>query len=148
MEISVNGEAEVRIAALEKRVRDMEALVRGLTAEMLDIRTITTKTSRKDGERSSQELKPGTVVRGTTIPAPAVSSASPSVSVPADDRVVIRPKGTNQQDAEVGTAEPEMASIMQADGTMKTEPRYGQKKTITSSSGYSSTKKGTPDGNR
>jgi hypothetical protein len=148
MEISVNGEAEVRIAALEKRVRDMEALVKGLTAEMLDLRTITTTKSGKDGERSRQVLQQGTVVRGTTIPAPAGPSASPSVAVPADDRIVIRPKGVSQQDAEVGTAEPEMARIMQADGTMKMEPRYGDKNSINSSSGYSRTKKGAPDGNR
>jgi hypothetical protein len=145
MEISVNGEAEVRIAALERRVRDMEALVRGLTAEMLDLRAIATTTSRKDGDRSPLDLRPGTVVRATTIPAPAGPPASPSVAVPADHRIVIRPRGTNQQDPEVRATEPEMARIMQADGTMKMEPRYGDKNSITSSSGYSRTKKGAPD---
>ena len=148
MEISVNGEAEVRIAALEKRVRDMEALVKGLNAEMLDLKTITSKKSGKDGERNRHELTQETVVRGTTIQAPAGPSASPSVAVSPDERIVIRPKGASHQDAVVGTAEPEMARIMQADGTMKMEPRYGDKNSITSSSGYSRTKKGAPDKNR
>jgi hypothetical protein len=145
MEISVNGEAEVRISALEKRVRDMEALVRGLTAEMLDLRAITATTSRKDGEHRCQELGPETVVPATPIPVPAGPPASPSVPVPPDDRIVIRPRGTNQKNTEVKTEEPEMVRIMQADGTMKMEPRYGDVNSITSSSGYSRPKKGAPD---
>jgi hypothetical protein len=148
MEISVNGEAEVRIAALEKRVRDMEALVKGLTAEMLDLKTITSTKPGKDKERSRQELTQGTVVRGTKIPVPAGPSASPLVAVPPDERIVIRPKGASHQDAVTVTEEPEMARIMQADGTMKMEPRHGDKNSITSSSGYSRTKKGAPEGNR
>jgi hypothetical protein len=142
MEISTTSDADNRIAALEKRVRDLEALVRGLTAELLDLKTVTMMNSRKDGERGSQGLKQGTVVRGTTLPAPAGPSLSPPEAVPADDRIIIRPKGERQQDAGAGTAEPEMARIMQADGTMKLEPRYGNKNSIDSSRGDRRTKKG------
>jgi hypothetical protein len=130
LEISTNGEAEERIAALERRVRDMEALVKGLTAELLDLKTVARGMVRRDGERSGRELKQGTVVRGTTSPALAEPSASPSVDVPAGDRTVIRPKGAGQQDGKDAPAEPAMVRIMQSDGTMKMEPRRGNKKTI------------------
>jgi hypothetical protein len=130
MEITEIVDEEERIAALEKRVRDMEALVKGLTAELLDLKMVAMEKTRQDGERSRQELKKGTVVRGTPSPLLAGPSASPSVAVPADDRTVIRPKGASQQDVPAAPAEPAMVRIMQSDGTMKMEPRRGNKKTI------------------
>jgi hypothetical protein len=142
MEISTTSDADDRIAVLEKKVRDMEALVRGLTAELLDLKTVTMTKSRKGGERSREELKQGTVVRGTTLPATAGQSASQPEAVPADSVTVIRPRGARQQDAPVETAEPKMARIMQADGTMKMEPRYGDKNSIDSSRGDGRTRKG------
>jgi hypothetical protein len=128
MEISTTGEAEDRIAALEKRVRDMDALVRGLTAELLDLKTVTMAMSRDDGERSRQELKRGMVVRSATPPAQEGPSASPSIAVTADGTTVIRPKGTRQQEVTDTPAEPAMVRIMQSDGTMKLEARFGNKK--------------------
>ena len=122
MEILTTGDEDERIAVLEKQVRDMEALVKGLIAELLDLKTVTMAMSRQDGERKRQELKQGTVVTGL--------SASPPVAVSSDDSTVIRPEGVSQQDAPDTPAKPAMARIMQADGTMKMEPRYGNKKTI------------------
>jgi hypothetical protein len=142
MEISTTSDAEDRIAVLEKRMRDMEALVKGLTAELIDLKTVARGMSRQEGERSRQELKKGTVVRGTTLPALDGPSASPSVVVPAEGSIVIRPKGAPRQDAPVAPAEPKMARIMQADGTMKMEPRYGDKNSIDSSKGDGRTRKG------
>ena len=68
MEISTTSNEEERIAALENRVRSMDALVKGLVAEMLDLKTGAMAMSRQDGERSRQELKQGSVVRGTLSP--------------------------------------------------------------------------------
>jgi hypothetical protein len=130
MEIPATSGAEERIAALEKKVRDMEALVKGLTAELLDLKTVAMAMSRQDGERGRKELKQGTVVRGTTPPVPAGPPASPSVAVPSDDRTVVRPKGQSPQDVPDAPAEPAMVRIMQSDGTMKMEPRRGNKRTI------------------
>jgi len=130
MEISANSEAEERIAALERKIRDMEALVRGLTAELLDLKKVTSGISRQDGERSRQDLKKGTVVRGTVAPELAGPSESPSpASAPAEEKVVIRPKGADKQEELSTPAEP-MVRIMQSDGTMKMEPRRGNKKMI------------------
>jgi hypothetical protein len=129
MEISTDNETEERIASLERRIRDMDALVRGLTAELLDLKTMAMAMSRQDAERGRQELKQGTGVRITISPPLAGPSTTPPVEVPADDRtVVIQPKGVSPADAPVATAEPAMVRIMQADGTMKLEPRYGKKK--------------------
>jgi hypothetical protein len=130
MEISANSEAEERIAALERRIRDMEALVRGLTAELLDLKKVAMGISRQDGERSRQDLKKGTVVRGTIAPELAGRSESPSpAAAPADEKVVIRPKGADKQEELNTPAEP-MVRIMQSDGTMKMEPRRGNRKMI------------------
>lgn len=142
MENSTTSDAEDRIAVLEKRMRDMEALVKGLTAELLDLKTVARGMSRQEGERSRQELKKGTVVRSTTPPELAGPSASMPEAVPAESVTVIRPKGAPRQDAPVTPAEPKMARIMQADGTMKMEPRYGDKNSIDSSKGDGRTRKG------
>jgi hypothetical protein len=117
MEITPAGEEEERIAALENRVRNLDALVRGLIAEMLDIKTVAMAFSRQDGERTSQEPEHGTVV--------ATPSASPPVAVAAAGSTVVRSRGSRQKDLPATPAEPRMVRIMQADGTMKMEPRYG-----------------------
>jgi hypothetical protein len=129
-EIPADNGAEERIATLEKRVRDMEALVRGLTAELLDLRAIARTMARQDGNRGPQDQKPGTIVRGTTPLPPAELPETPSAAVPAGDRTVIRPKGAGQPDVPDTPAEPAMVRIMQSDGTMKMEPRRGGRKTI------------------
>jgi hypothetical protein len=54
---------------------------------------------------------------------------------------VIRPKG-RQPDAMAAPAEPAMDMIMQPDGTMKLEPRRGDKDYIVASAGYGRNKKG------
>jgi hypothetical protein len=78
--------------------------------------------SRQDGEDRRQEQKQGTVTTGPP--------ASQPVAVSSDGSTVIRPKGVSRQDVPDTPAEPAMARIMQADGTMKMEIRYGNKKTI------------------
>jgi len=133
MEIASTREEEERIAALEKRVRDMDALVRGLVAEMLDIKTVAMRLSREAGE---QHPEPG---EGLVAASP---SAIPSVPVSSDGSTIIRPK-VRRQDGLPDPAEPAMARIMQSDGTMKMEPRYGDEKTVDSSSGSGCTRKGT-----
>ena len=127
MEISGTGVSEDRIAALEKRLREMEALVKGLIAEFLDFKAVAMTMSRQADERSRQELKQGPVVRGTTSPALAGPSVSFSVAAPADGSTVIRPRGARQPDVPVCPGRAAMVRIMQNDGTMKTgAPPGGQ----------------------
>jgi hypothetical protein len=139
MELSPSRVPEDRIAVLEQEIKDMEALVKGLIAELLDIKAVTRITSRETEERNRQERKWGPIMQATTLPEPA--DPSPFVSVHCDGKTVIRPRGTSQPDLPVAPAEPEMVRIMQTDGTMKLEPRYGETKHIDSSGGYGRNRK-------
>jgi len=132
------GASEDRIAALEKKVKEMEALVKGLTQELLDLKSIAMKMSKQTEERSRQELKRGPIVQQGA--APAVSAAAPSYPS-ASGSTVIRPK-SRAPEAPAAPAEPAMDMIMQPDGTMKLEPRRGDKDYIVASAGYGRNKKG------
>ena len=131
MEPSLSAATEDRIASLEKKVREMEALVKGLTQELLDLKSVAMKMTKQSEERSRQELKRGTIVQSGPAPATA-PAASPS----AGGSTVIRPKGARQAEAPAAPAEPVMDWIMQPDGTMKQEPRRGDKNYIVASAGY------------
>jgi hypothetical protein len=129
---------EDRIATLEKKVREMEALVKGLTQELLDLKSIAMKMSKQTEERSRQELKRGPIVQGTQP-----QSAAPSGGATTSGSTVIRPKGARQAEAPAAPAEPAMDMIMQTDGTMKLEPRRGDTNYIVASAGYGKNKRGT-----
>ena len=126
METGIGAATEDRIAALEKKMREMEALVKGLTQELLDLKSITMKMSKQTDERSRQELR--------RVPA-AQSSADPAPAPSASGSTVIRPKG-RAPETPPAPPEPEMQWIMQPDGTMKQEPRRGDKDYIVASAGY------------
>jgi hypothetical protein len=139
MESSGSGAAsEDRVAALENKVRDMEALVKGLTQELLDLKSIVMKMSKQTDERSRQELKKAQpVAQGAQS---AGAGAAPSGS---GNTVVMRPKSARQAEAEPEVPpEPAMDMIMQTDGTMKLEPRRGDTNYIVARAGYGRDKKG------
>jgi hypothetical protein len=139
LEISGTGAAtEERIVAIEKKMRDMEALVKGLTQELLDLKSIAMKMSKQSEERSRQELKRVQAVAQDTPPQPATTTAASGSS----STVVMR-KGARPSDAPVAPPEPSMDMIMQSDGTMKLEERRGDKNYIVASAGYGKNKKGT-----
>jgi TolA-binding protein len=140
METSLSAATEDRIATLEKKVREMEALVKGLTQELLDLKSVAMKMNKQSEERSRQELKRGTIVAGTASQ-PAAPAAAPSTT----GSTVIRPKGARQAEAPATPAEPPMGMIMQTDGTMKAEPRRGDKDYIVASASYGK-KKGAAKG--
>jgi hypothetical protein len=131
MENSGSGAAtEDRIAALEKKMRDMEALVKGLTGELLDLKSIAMKMNKQSDERIKQDLRR----------APSVAQDSPQAaefggSSSGGSTVVMR-KGARQPDVTATPAEPVMDMIMQQDGTMKLEPRRGEKDFIVARPGY------------
>ena len=77
LEISGTGAAtEERIVAIEKKVRDIEALVRGLTQELLDLKAVAMKMSKQTEERSRQEAKRGPSVVQGEQPQPATSTGA------------------------------------------------------------------------
>jgi hypothetical protein len=139
MEISGTGAAtEERIVAIEKKVRDMEALVKGLTQELLDLKSVAMKMAKTTEEGRRAELKraqPGVQGAQPQTVSPAGASGTPST-------VVMR-KGGKPADAPAAPPEQAMDMIMQTDGTMKLEPRRGNKEYIVASAGYGRNKKGT-----
>lgn len=140
MEISGTRESEDRIAVLEMKLLGMEALVRGLIAELLDFKAIAMSMTRENGERD-RALNRETIVQGPIYPARAGQPAYPSEAVSPGDNTVIRTNSTHQPDLTVAPPVPEMVRIMQSDGTMKMESRYGEAKHIDSSGGYGRNRK-------
>ena len=120
-----------RIAALERKIREQEALVKGITEELLDLKSIVMKLSKASEERSRQELKRVQAV-GTTVPTAAAPAGGPA---PVGTTVVMRPKSARAAET-AKPEEPAMDMIMQPDGTMKLEPRRGDKNYIVASAGY------------
>lgn len=120
-----------RIAALERKLKEIEALVKGLTEEFLDLKSITMKLSKASEERSRQELKRvQPIVQGVQPLAGAGGAAGGST-------VVMQRKSARQQEAAAAKpGEPSMDMIMQNDGTMKLEPRRGEKNYIIATAGY------------
>jgi hypothetical protein len=139
MEISGTGAAtEERIVAIEKKLRDMEALVKGLTQELLDLKSVAMKMSKQTEERSRVELKRAQSGVQSTQP-----QAATPVGVQGASSTVVMRKGAKLSDAPAAPPEPAMDMIMQTDGTMKLEPRRGPKDYIVASAGYGRNKKGT-----
>src|SRR5512136_2856801 len=103
MDTSLSAATEDRIATLEKKVREMEALVKGLTQELLDLKSVAMKMTKQSEERSRQELKRGPVVQ--SVPA---QPAAPSAATPTSGSTIIRPKGARQPEAPATPPEPEM----------------------------------------
>lgn len=134
MEISERGVPEDRIAALEKKTGEMEALLKGLVAEMLDFKALAKTLARQDGERRQEYREPA--VQDTASPASPAPAASPSVAAPAENRTVIRPHSAPAPEV---AAEPAMVRIMQSDGTMKMEARRGDSKPRDGSKGSAGT---------
>jgi hypothetical protein len=128
----IGAATEDRIAAMEKKMREMEALVKGLTQELLDLKSVAMKMSKQTEERSRQELKRApTVIQG---PQPYPSGDAGSSS--SGGSTVVMRKGARQPDLPATPPEPVMDMIMQQDGTMKLEPRRGDKDYIVARAGY------------
>jgi hypothetical protein len=136
MEILGIDKTEDRTRTLEKKIRDMEALAKGLIEETLDLKSVIMTMVKVADESSRQELRRAPVIRSAAAAAPAAQSTFPSATASADGCIVIQPKASRQPEAAAAPAEPKMAMIMQTDGTMKMEPRCGDRNQTDSTGGY------------
>jgi aspartyl/asparaginyl-tRNA synthetase len=84
------------VVSLKENSAAFEA-VKGLTQELLDLKSVAMKMTKQSEERSRQELKRGTIVAGTASQ-PAAPAAAPSSS----GSTIIRPKGARQAEAPAG----------------------------------------------
>lgn len=129
MELSTTDGAEERIESLDKKVRQLDALVRGLLNELLDLKTVYAKMAAYPGYSRSQE--------------PEETPAAPA-AVAGDGSTLVRPKTGRPVVLPDAVKEPAMVRIMQADGTMKMEPRLGDPSMTGSSAGYGHDMKNNP----
>jgi hypothetical protein len=141
MDISQTGGAEERIAGLEKRMRDIDALVNGLMAELLDMKAVSTTMTRQNEERNRQDLTRASAAPRIAYPESSGSSAPVSDTLSSSGGTIIRQRTAHQPEVPAAPAEPQMVRIMQTDGTMKMEARYGDNR-IDSSLGYGRNNKG------
>jgi hypothetical protein len=119
---------EERVATLEKKMKDMEALVKGLTEELLDLKSITMRMNkaREEPRAELRMSKASATASGgqSTVVVPRKPAAPPQVRAPT------APVETEKMDW-----------IMQQDGTLKQEKRQSSDY-IVASAGY--TKKNKP----
>lgn len=120
------GSTDDRIVALEKKMKEMEALVKGLTEELLDLKSIAMKLNKFSEERR-QELK-------------MMKPVGPET--PGSTVIMQKKTGTASERATAPVKEEKrMDMIMQPDGTMKLEERRGDNHYIVASAGFSNRKK-------
>ncbi len=117
-----------RIMALERKTKEMEALMKGLTEELLDLKSIAMRLNKVSEERRV-ELK----------------MSKPVGQATGSSTIVMQRKGGKEQavSAPQPVAEPvdKMESIMQLDGTLKPEKRTNSDYIVASAS-YSKKKPG------
>jgi hypothetical protein len=111
-------------------MKEMEALQKGLTQELLDLKSIAMKMSKQSEERSRQELR-----KAQPIVQSSQSQAAQG-GAPGSGSTVVMRKGGKQSETPAAPPQPSMDMIMQPDGTMKLEPRRGEKDFIVASAGY------------
>ena len=119
-----------RTRDLERKVQELEALVKGLTAEVLDLKSVTMKLSREADERkvkpvAVEERRPGATLQAEPR---AVTGSRPALTT--ESRESARP--AEKQQIRSGEDDKSMELIMQNDGTLKPEPRRSSEYIIAS----------------
>ncbi|ABS54556.1 hypothetical protein Mboo_0032 [Methanoregula boonei 6A8] len=125
MEISENTKPGDRVAALEQKTDEMEALLKGLMAEMLDFKAIAMKLAQQNDAQARQEPARGHIVQGTIHATPETPDTDSGDS--GETHTVIIQHSSSKPEVPAAPPEPEMVRIMQPDGTMKMEVRRGDK---------------------
>jgi hypothetical protein len=131
---SAAAPVDERVAALEKKMRELEALVKGLTEELLDLKSIAMRLSKASEERRAELRMPRQ--------AAAAPAAGPQLTVQKKPAITVGAPRT----APPPPPEPEkMEMIMQPDGTLKPEKRKSSDYIVASAS-YSKKGKGGSQG--
>jgi hypothetical protein len=113
---------EERVTALERKMKESDALVKGLTDELLDLKSVAMRLARIS-ERPERVISSRPAGQDGTGPL-----AAPTVVIPK--------KPAPAAAAAAREAEPDrMDMIMQPDGTMKLEKRRGDEHYIVASAG-------------
>jgi hypothetical protein len=120
MENSGNEISEERVAALEMKVNKMNALVEGLTEELLDLKALNRQMSNQIQDHNLHGIKnTHFVVKDSPINDSVITHETTPLRQNTSTVAVSSPR------VEESSPEPEMVMIMQNDGTRKLEPRRG-----------------------
>jgi hypothetical protein len=142
MEYAETGGSEDRLAALEKKSAEMEVLVKVLITELLDCKAVAMTLCRETkDERDRHYLQREPAGQDTSFPIPAEMPLVTPNPAPCETSRGIQSMEAPCPDSTAAPKEPEMVRIMQSDGTMKLEPRYGDAQHIDSSGEYGSHRK-------
>lgn len=130
------GSDDGRIATLERRVRELEAVVKGLTEELLDLKALVQKISRT----LEREESPVPARRAPTPRSNEPNEPAPTVLVRPRNADKLSPQAPPVQAGLQSAPAPadssdEMDLIMQPDGTIRPEKRIG-KEYIIASNGF------------
>lgn len=133
------GSNEERILALERKMKEQEALLKGLTEELLDLKSIAMRLNRASEERHAEirRAQPVAAQAGATVTQPQAQSAGAStVVMQRRTRSDVPASSSSQPEVQIMTADDEGDLIMQPDGTMKREKRRGDKNYIIASGNF------------
>ena len=122
-----------RVAALERKVKEIDALVKGLTEELLDLKSVAMKLSKASEERARAEMRMTKPATGTQGQAPIILQQKPRPATPVQRSAQPPAQPAPQPETE------KMEMIMQPDGTLKPEKRKNSDYII-ASAGFSKKK--------
>jgi TolA-binding protein len=109
---------------LEMKVVEMESMIKGLTEELLDLKSVVRKLVRVQEEREVRERRPPTPV---TIAKQAPEPVAKQPPQEKPEAVVVKDKvEPDIVPVPVRTEPEETVMIMQADGTLKPEQRHAE----------------------
>ena len=135
-----------RLRDLERKVRELEALVKGLMEEVLDVKSVAMKLSREGEERRKKPAAVEERKAGTAIRAEPRAGAEPQGVRAVEPRA---PARTAEKRAPVPVPDDkDMDLIMQNDGTLKREPRRSSEYIVASAGSGNAPMKGGKKGGR
>ncbi|MDK2990326.1 MAG: hypothetical protein PWR16_1855 [Methanoculleus sp.] len=110
-----------RLRDLERKVRELEALVKGLTEEILDVKSVAMKLSRDVEERRKMPVVAAEKKAGATLQTEPRAGAESLPARAAEPRSPARP--AEKHPTTPAPEDEDLELIMQNDGTLKPEPR-------------------------
>lgn len=137
------GMEDARASALERRIRELEAVVKGLTEEVLDLKALTLKLAKtaERHEGSSPSARSGQGRAAEAAPSTPTVLVRPRNAGKLSPMPAAPPRSFPIPDSVPAASAEEMEMIMQPDGTIKPELRR-QNEYIIASNGPQVRRKG------
>jgi NACalpha-BTF3-like transcription factor len=142
----VSEAGDERLRDLERKVRELEALVKGLTEEILDVKSVAMKLSRDAEERRKKPVVAAERKTGATLQAEPRAGAESQPARPAEPRSPAR--SAEKHPAAPAPEDEDLELIMQTDGTLKPEVRSSSEYIVASTGSRSTPAKGRMKGGK